>query len=189
MQLPAFRPWWLTPYLCTPGSQHILVHPSMGLLTQPELVHSFSWFYVDCWRTDNRWRGMKLGSCFGTKPAATKLIHLHFFATNMNWQKRGHSLLESILGTLKPDLFSDQTPSGFSAQSTNYLFTRLAWETSINVLNKETLKAEWGKLGQGQSIPGMLKMSQIRSYLYTFFKKIILSSLWLVFYLGASTDC
>ena len=63
----------------------------------------------------------------------------------MNQQKRGHNLLESILGTLKSDLFSDQTSSGLRAQSTNYLFTGLAQEISIYVLNKHSrLSGEFG---------------------------------------------
>lgn len=63
---------------------------------------------------------------------------------------------------MKSDLFSDQTSTGFRAQSTNYPFTSWAWEISINVLSKETLEAEWA---QGQIYLYIWSAEEISDYL------------------------
>lgn len=161
----------------------------MGFLTHTEAVQSLPWFYVDSWRMDSTWSGMKLGYWFGTRPAATKLFHLKL-SREISTNRRKTTVFEKQYWAWWSQIyFSGQTSIGFRAQRTYYPFTAWTWEISINVVNKEALEAEWGIWHRARVYLvhwRYLRLSHICTLLE---KKPTLISLWLVVYLSGSTDC
>lgn len=160
------------PDLHTAGWLHILVHASMGLLTLPEPVHSFSWFYVDHWRMDNTRSGMKLGPWIGIKPAATKLIHLHFFLNKYEPTEEVSQSFSVNTGNSEVRLIFWPNLKWFQGSEHQLSFQWISMRNLHKCSQQRNTQGWVGNLAQGQNITGLSNKSLKLCHSCTlFFKK------------------